>query len=201
MGKYPAHTDKRRTNWCESLFHLQFIPASVLGLTHAAEKAASFQPKPWLRAWKASDYACCGKQKSATNFSPQEVLERKAREAGNRSHLRNSAPLPIGKQRCSSSPGEDNFPSLTQKSKSSSGACTPWKSSSSPNAELVGTGHSFWLMHVCVFFAIFTSLSNAISWGVPKLLLNLGGQNVGFFFISFNLLHCDHFFSNHILFC
>lgn len=119
MGKYPAYTAKRRTNWCETLFHLQLIPsqASELGLTHAAEKAARFQSKLWLQVWKAGDYACCGKQKSAMNFPPQEILERKARQAGTRIQLRASASLPIRKQRGSSSPGEDTFPLTDSKVK------------------------------------------------------------------------------------
>lgn len=120
MGKYPAYTAKRRTNWCETLFHLQLIPsqASELGLTHAAEKAARFQSKPWLQVWKAGDYTCCGKQKSAMNFPPQEILERKARQAVTRIQLRASASLPIRKQRGSSSPGEDTFPLTDSKSQS-----------------------------------------------------------------------------------
>lgn len=64
VGKYPAHTDKRRTNWWEPLFHLQLISSQVsaLGLTHAAEKDARLQLKPWLWAQKLGHYACCSKQ-------------------------------------------------------------------------------------------------------------------------------------------
>lgn len=64
VGKYPAHTNKRRTNWWETLFHLQLISSQVsaLGLTHAAEKAARLQLKPWLWAQKVRHYACCSKQ-------------------------------------------------------------------------------------------------------------------------------------------
>ena len=166
MGKYPAHTDKRRTNWCETLFHLQLIPsqASALGLTHAAEKAARFQPKPWLRAWKARDYAYCGKQKSATNFLPQEILERKAREAGNRSHPRTSASLPIGKQRGRSSPGEDTFPLTDSKVKVFVRSMYPLAKLPKPKRRT--TGHrSLFLVDVCVFFAI-SLLSPMLSSGV-----------------------------------
>lgn len=65
------------------------------------------------------------------------------------------------------------FPSLTQKSKSSSEACTPWQSC--PSQELLSTGRSFSLMCIC-HHCNFTALSHAVSWDIPKLLLNLRGE-------------------------
>lgn len=137
MGKYPAHTNKRRISWWETLFRLQLISrqVSALGLTHAAEKAARFQLKPWLWAQKVRHYACKPKEISNKIFLPRKYWEKNTREAGNRNHLRSSASLPILEKMLS--------PSLTKSPR-------VYQEQSSPNmnAELLGTSHSFWLMPV-----------------------------------------------------
>lgn len=98
-------------------------------------------PAETLAVGSESQTLCMLQQtKSAIKSSPLGNIGKKnVREAGNRSHLRTSASLPI-----SSSPREDTFTFTDSKAQ----VFYQEQSSPSLNAELLGISHSFWLMSV-----------------------------------------------------